>query len=295
MKTYGEERNYNLNPFDENIYQGQQPTCAVRSQEIILRDYGIIVPQEELAKFAEANGWYNPDLATGGTPPDCVGNILEACGVEVKHSENNTVFDLVNELSQGHRVIVGVDADELWADTWLEKAAAKFTDIFRQEGNHALIVAGVEVNPNDINDVKVILTDPGKGDLRIEYDIKEFMDAWQDAKCTMVSTTKPAPYQYNADTQEMEFSQFAVNADFASNDNHFTNEFNTADLDFNHYNPMFDDGHLDYINGMSYSDYVHHYLTNPAFLETFFYDNPVTDMSDDIMFNTITPNDIPLL
>jgi hypothetical protein len=254
MKTYGEEKNYHVEPFDVNIFQGQTPACAVKSQEIILRDYGIVIPQDELERFAEANGWYNPDLDTGGTPTNCIGNILEAYGVDVNHSVNNTVFDLVNELSQGHRVIVGVDADELWAETWMEKEEGMIKDFFEQGGNHALIVAGVEVNPNDMNDIKVILTDPGNGDLRVEYDIKDFMDAWQDANCMMVSTTEPAPYQYNGDTQQMEFSQFAT--DFHPNSNHFINDFDVADFDFNHYNPVFDAGHLEYIEGMSYQDWL---------------------------------------
>jgi len=241
MKTYGEERNYRLDNFDHNIFQGQTNACAVKSQEIILRDYGIVVPQEELEKFAEANGWYIP---AEGTPVCCVGNILEAYGVQVNQTEGNTVFDLVNELSRGHRVIVGVDANELWAKNWMEKKWEQFKDRFDPHGaNHALIVAGVEVNPNDMNDIKVILTDPGKGDLRIAYTLEEFHDAWADSNFMMVSTTQPAPYQYNADTQQLEYSQFATNFIPQS-----AYDFQHVLLpDFNDYCPFFDSGHLNFI------------------------------------------------
>jgi len=239
VKTYGEERNYHLDSFDLNISQGPTNACAVKSQEIILRDYGIIVPQTELEKFAEANGWYD---TVKGTPYGSVGNILEAYGIDVKQSEGNTIFDLVNELKDGHRVIVGIDADELWAKSWIKTEWEHFRDLHDPHGaNHALIVAGVEVDPHDMNDIKVILTDPGKGDLRIEYPLDKFMDAWADGNFMMISTTQPAPYQYNAETHQMEYSQFAT--DFNP---HSIYEFEHFTLpDFNTYHPFFDSGYFD--------------------------------------------------
>jgi hypothetical protein len=41
----------------------------------------------------------------------------------------------------------------------------------------------------------VILTDPGNGNYRIEYSEKQFMDAWKDSDCFMVSTeNEPAEF-----------------------------------------------------------------------------------------------------
>lgn len=183
---------------DPMIFQGNEGICAIRSQQIILRDYGIDVSIDELKQFATQNGWYDPE---GGTPMGYIGNLLESCNVHCRQDAGCTVYDLVNELSQGHRVIVAVDANELWADR--ENDAIKqteewFTDVFKgKTPNHALVVAGVEVNPQDPNDVKVVLTDPGTGDLRIEYDLDDFMDAWEDSNCFMTTTTEPAPLQYD--------------------------------------------------------------------------------------------------
>lgn len=199
-RIYGEEGAGKDPNFDPLICQGNEGVCAIRSQQIILRDYGIDISLEDLKQFAIQNGWYDPS-GEGGTPMGAVGALLASCGIEVRQDINCTVYDLVNELAQGHRIIVGVDANELWADrsgSLIDKTKAWFDDVFNgEQANHALVVAGVEVNPDNPDDVKVILTDPGTGDLRIEYTLDQFMDAWEDSECFMVTTTTPAPYQYD--------------------------------------------------------------------------------------------------
>ena len=133
--------------------------------------------QEDLIAFAEQNGWYSPE---SGTPMGYVGYIIQSAGVGVHQQMDSTIYDLINELAQGHRVIVGVDSGELWADRD-GNIGAQLTEFWEdlwngQEGaDHALIVAGVEVNPQNPSDVTVVLTDPGTGDLRIEYSLDDFM------------------------------------------------------------------------------------------------------------------------
>ena len=199
-----------LNPV---IYQGNEGVCAIRSQQIILRDYGIDISLDELKQYATDNGWYDPN-PEGGTPMWAIGNLLLSCNVPCEQSVNNTVYDLINELAQGHRVIVGVDANELWADRNHDTMAGVkewFKDFFEGETpNHALVVAGVDVNPDNPDDVKVILTDPGTGDLRIEYELDDFMGAWKDSQCFMVSTDAPAPLQYDPKTGNEIPSNFAI-------------------------------------------------------------------------------------
>ena len=212
-RIFGEGGNGNSPVFDPMIFQGPEGVCAIRSQQIILRDYGIDIPLEELKQYAIQNGWYDPSDG-GGTPMGYVGALLNACGVGVRQETNCTVYDLANELAQGHRIIVGVDANELWADrdgNIKEQFSEFFKDLSNEGANHALVVAGIEVNPDNPDDVKVVLTDPGTGDLRIEYTLDEFMDAWEDSDYFMATTTTPAPFQYDEVHGCMVPSNFAVN------------------------------------------------------------------------------------
>ena len=261
-RIFGEGGNGSDPIFDPMINQGPEGVCAIRSQQIILRDYGIDVSLEELKQFAIQNGWYEDG---GGTPMGYVGAIIDACGVGVRQDINCTVYDLVNELAQGHRVIVGVDANELWADrdgNLIAQSKEFMKDIFSEEANHALIVAGVEVNPNDPEDVKVILTDPGTGDLRIEYTLEQFMDAWEDSDCFMTTTTTPAPYQYDEVHGCMVPSNFAVDQFIDANSLPLQADVRIPD-GYLASNAYYSEGHLnsisDYVSYDEFSENYSHY------------------------------------
>lgn len=190
------------------IQQPDDHSCALRSQQIILRDFGIDIPFYDLEKIALESGVYTNE----GTYTYDIGKVLELAGVGMHQVTDTSLDDLMNELSQGHRVIVSVDADELWYNDNLKGRLSNwFNDVIgHQGGNHALIVAGVEVNPNDVNDIKVVLTDPGTGHLRIEYPANQFINAWKDSDCFMAATDNPAPFQYDASTGMEVPSNFAV-------------------------------------------------------------------------------------
>lgn len=218
--NYGYEPNHEESTFDLNIYQGNQPSCAIRSQEIIMRDYGVSISQEELIEFAMKNGWYDSDPEKGGTPRNATGNLLDAVGIETKRYDDASIFDIISELRAGHRVIVSVDANELWVKKepkLLKRLFGEFNNKINdtlneltgvQGANHALIVGGVNVNPDNPSDIKVVLIDSGSGDVCIEYGFKDFKKAWDDSHHHMVATTEPAPFQYNYHTHEMEPSSF---------------------------------------------------------------------------------------
>ncbi|MCM1142453.1 MAG: hypothetical protein NC453_28110 [Muribaculum sp.] len=202
--TYETEEMETMNRTSYNIYGEagenvkdpvyiQQPddhSCALRSQQIVLRDFGIDIPFEKLEELALSNGVYSDQ----GTYTYDIGKVLQIAGVDMHQVQGSTLLDLTNELAQGHRVIVSVDANELWYTDPASKLKNWFNDVIgNQGGNHALIVAGIEVNPQNHNDVKVVLTDPGAGHLRVEYPLNQFMDAWKDSKCFMAATDYPAP------------------------------------------------------------------------------------------------------
>ncbi len=176
----------------DDIYQGYSDTCAIRSQEIILRDFGINLSQDELIQMAQDNGWYT---AGGGTPMADVGNLLELNGIPVTHNDGGNVFQLVSELSQGHKVIVGVDSKELWGNNGIWDDIKEYFGY--ESPDHAVIVSGIDTS--DPNNIKVVLTDPGTGDVAKSYSLEEFMNAWSDSNCHYVATESPVPDLPNFD------------------------------------------------------------------------------------------------
>lgn len=210
-------KNYDLNDLDPFILQGDKISCALRAQEVILRDYGIIIPKEELVEYAVQKGWFSQDPETGGTEKEDIGNILDACGISTTRKDNATIDDIISELNAGHRVIVGVDCNELWIKNepnlfrrLYGNVVNKVNDIVddikgvEDGGNHALIVSAVNVNPEDPDKATVNIIDTGTGQVCAVYAVKEFRDAWSDARGFMVSTNIPAPFQYNPETHLME-------------------------------------------------------------------------------------------
>lgn len=190
------KKQYGLEPvnieFDPNTYQWEEDTCAIRSQEIVLRSYGIFVSQDELIQQAKAHGWYSEG---SGTPMDAVGNLLDLYQIPNHRIADANVFNLADELGQGHKVIVGVDINELYGNSFWQTIKEH---LIGKTPNHAMIVSGL--NTSDINCVTVTLTDPGTGKTLFECPYEKFLSAWDDSKCFMVATNSPAPLQYNVDT-----------------------------------------------------------------------------------------------
>lgn len=164
------------NPF---VKQAGDNSCAVKSQQLILKKFGIDIPESDLAAEAELNGWFDP---LGGTSVHDVGKLLEAHGVAVNRFKDANIFSLQNELCRGHQVIVSVDSDELWYG------------IDHQDfPDHALIVSSIDTS--DVENPQVVLTDPGTGCVEA-YPWSRFADAWEDGRCFMCSTKNPPPLEF---------------------------------------------------------------------------------------------------
>lgn len=177
---YGE-----INP----VQQGYSDTCAIKSQQLILNDFGVPCTEDDLVQYSYEHGWYQGN----GTTMADVGNLLETAGIPVTRQADANVFNLVSELAQGHKIIVGVDSNELWEnDSLFEKIKNWLSDFFMGDTpDHALIVAGIDTS--DPNNIKVLVTDPGSGDYCKAYPLEQFMDAWSDSSCYMVSTDISVP------------------------------------------------------------------------------------------------------
>jgi hypothetical protein len=86
-------------------------TCAIKAQEVILQQFFCRdFDEAQLRKVAYERGWYNPG---SGTPCEHVGRLLEEAGIPISQKYNASAIDLFKALSEGKKVIVGLDGGEL--------------------------------------------------------------------------------------------------------------------------------------------------------------------------------------
>lgn len=169
-----------------DVQQQYSDTCAIQCQRLILNEFGVGVTEDQLVAEATARGIYQP----GGTSADDVGKLLESHGLPVNRFDHANVFNLSNELAQGHKVIVGVDSKDLWESQ--NGIIHEILDFFGlAKADHAVIVSGIDTT--DPDNIRVNITDPGTGDVAKSYPIEQFLDAWKGSDFTMVSTAVPSP------------------------------------------------------------------------------------------------------
>ena len=167
---------------DENILQSYPASCAIKCQQIILRDYGIDVSEDDLCRIAKENRWYDENV---GVFMHDNGKLLGCFGVTYHHSQNNTIDMLCSELSKGHRIMVNVSLPRL-EGCYISGCGA----------SHAIIVTSVESDA-------VSIINPSKGimDEKIGRDI--FYTAWKDSAFYMLSTNEHVMYKYSSGMHSM--------------------------------------------------------------------------------------------
>lgn len=152
-------------------HQSYDNTCAIVAQQGILESHGIFASEHELMRIAAEHGWFSTD----GTVMHDMGKLLEHFGIQVEYNSNASIHDLVNELSHGDKVIVGLDASEIWTPQHngdlLNWYAAELPD-----KGHAVWVTGV-----DLEHGVVYMNDSGIADGAARpVAINDFMNAWED-------------------------------------------------------------------------------------------------------------------
>lgn len=180
------ELNGIIGDFNNPTQQAYGDTCAIKSQQLILNDFGIPVTEDQCVQYSIEHGWYTNDGS--GTRMIDIGKLLCDAGVPCTQTDGANVYDLAKQLAQGHKIIVTVDSEELWDNSiwdWLKDI------FFGDTPDHALIVAGIDMT--DPDNPMVIVTDPGNGHPAQPYPLDQFMDAWSDSNCFMVSTDIATP------------------------------------------------------------------------------------------------------
>lgn len=172
---------------DAMHYQAQthSDTCAVVAQQGILKQFGIDLTETDLRDYAYSQGWYQPG---GGTPLADVGNILEAAGVDTHHVADASIHDIESELNAGRKVIVGLDANEVWTP----QPGSNPLNWWRAElpdAGHAVWITGVDREAGFI-----YMNDSGHyaGQARAVA-IDDFKNAWEDYGNFYCATNEAPP------------------------------------------------------------------------------------------------------
>lgn len=171
---------------EEWEYQGDTGRCALYAQKFVIEELtGTEIDMEELAKLAQENGWFSEE---GGTPMLNMDRVLDYYGIDSDMSFHNNLSDIEECLEAGGKIIVAVDADEIWY--------GEQDDLFTpgDGANHAVEVIGIDrTNPDD---TMVILNDSGNpngcGEL---VPLETFLDAWEDGNCQMITCMNVCAHQ----------------------------------------------------------------------------------------------------
>lgn len=161
--------------------QAGRKLCVIYAEHYILQAFGYSISLDELLSIAKQNKW----IKHQGIQFKNIGKLLEYFSVEVERKTHASLADLQNALQQGHQVIVGVDAGELFAISMLKKIEEKIEDWFEQHPDHALIVTDVKLISESNGKITVLNID---GDQAKSWTIPvaQFMDAWEDSNNYMV-------------------------------------------------------------------------------------------------------------
>ena len=154
-------------------HQEGQNSCAIAGQCGILESItGQPVDESQMAQLAEDNGWYHPDR---GTYPSDMGKVLEAHGVPCDSGHHRDLMDVVEALDRGEKVMVGLDANEIWTPQY----DANGVPVDQPDAGHAVWVTGYQIS--DDGSFQFITNDTGiAGGAARPVELDNFINAWDD-------------------------------------------------------------------------------------------------------------------
>jgi hypothetical protein len=155
-------------------HQSYNTTCAIASQESVLDSFELHVPEYTLRMEAMLHGWYT---LHGGTPLEHTGDLLAFHGIPIERHFGGTTTELADRLSHGQKIIVGINAEQIWFHGTPDAPLSAYPGIPGQGPDHAVEVIGVD--NTDPRHPAVILNDSGIPDGRgIVVPIDIFEQAW---------------------------------------------------------------------------------------------------------------------
>ncbi|NJO65669.1 MAG: hypothetical protein HC836_48625 [Richelia sp. RM2_1_2] len=93
-----------------------------------------------------------------------------------KKATNASLEDIADALEKGDKIIVGLDANEIWSPL---RDAMTGSPVEQTNGGHAVWVTGIDTEPD--GSVKIILNDSGTDSGQMKaVDAQDFLNAWDD-------------------------------------------------------------------------------------------------------------------
>ncbi|MFB2917869.1 hypothetical protein [Aerosakkonema funiforme] len=193
--SYASDTCWNLSNFDgwgnpetdADCWQRQESStsCAVVAQIGVYESItGLEFSEVEACRIAQEHGWYDPE---SGTSSANIGKFLEYCGIPTEQRYDATLVDIADALERGDKVIVGLDANEIW---YPARDPETGSPIEQSNAGHAVWITGIDPEPD--GSVKVILNDSGTPDGRMKVvDAEDFLNAWGDYGNLLVVADAP--------------------------------------------------------------------------------------------------------
>lgn len=170
-----------LSSVDVWEFQGETNRCALYAQKFVIEELtGRQIEMDEFLKVAKENGWFSE---TAGTPFLNMCKMIDTYNLKHTMSFHCTINDIETCLDNGGKVIVSIDANEIWY--------GEDDNLFSplSNANHAVEV--IAIDRTDPNSPMVVLNDSGhehgKGSM-IPMDV--FLGAWEDGNCQMIECYK---------------------------------------------------------------------------------------------------------
>jgi hypothetical protein len=160
-------------------------SCAVVAQIGVYESItGQEISEAEACRIAQENGWYDPE---SGTTPENVGKFLKYWGIPTDQRYDGTLVDIADALERGDKVIVGLDANEIWYPARDPETGAPME---QSNAGHAVWITGIDPEPD--GSVKIILNDSGTPDGRMMVvNAEDFLNAWADYGNLLVVADAP--------------------------------------------------------------------------------------------------------
>jgi hypothetical protein len=175
-------------PYDDARHWHEQrgeASCAVVAQAAIYEAItGQALDEDRACSVAEQSGIFDP--ATGTRPED-MGKLLDVLGVPTTTVWNASVMDIADALSRGDKVLVGINANDVWSPV---HDPVTGLPVAQQAAGHAVWVTGIETSAT--GEVRVVLNDSGTAHGSMEsVPLLDFENAWRDFGRELVIATAP--------------------------------------------------------------------------------------------------------